>query len=65
MIAMTAFPCRRVIGMELEIVGGRFGRALAPGLRPNLGRGKVDNIRRRLKTGPMLAPETATTTTRC
>lgn len=54
MIAMTAFPCRRVIGMELRIAGDRFGRSLAPGLRPNLGRGKVANIRKRLLSEPVL-----------
>ncbi len=39
-IAMTGFPCRQVIGMELAIAGDRFGRALSPGLRPNLGAGQ-------------------------
>jgi phosphoserine phosphatase len=53
-IAMTAFPCRRVIGMELAVTGNRFGRALAPGLRPNLGRGKVANIHDRLESEPVL-----------
>ena len=51
-IAMTGFPCRRVIGMELAITGDRFGRALAPGLRPNLGWGKVANILSRLGAEP-------------
>jgi phosphoserine phosphatase len=54
-IDMTGFPCRRVIGMELKIAGDRFGRALAPGLRPNLGQGKVANIRRLLAGEPVLA----------
>ena len=54
MIAMTAFPCREVIGMELEIAGDRFAPALKPGLRPNLGPGKVANIRKRLPGGPVL-----------
>lgn len=54
MIAVTAFPCRQVIGMELKIAGNRFGRALAPGLRANLGRGKVANIRKRLENEPVL-----------
>jgi len=54
MIAMTFFPCREVIGMELKIAGDRFGRALAPGLRPNLGQGKVANIRKRLESEPVL-----------
>jgi hypothetical protein len=54
-IVLTGFPCRRVIGMELKIAGDRFGRALAPGLRPNLGQGKVANIRRRLAGEPVLA----------
>ncbi|MCU0236387.1 MAG: haloacid dehalogenase-like hydrolase [Acidobacteria bacterium] len=53
-IDLTGFPCRRVIGMELKIAGDRFGGALAPGLRPNLGRGKVANIRRRLGGEPVL-----------
>jgi len=54
MIAMTGFPCHQVIGMELEIAGGRFQGALLPGLQPNLGRGKVANIRRRLAREPVL-----------
>jgi phosphoserine phosphatase len=54
MIAMTAFPCRRVIGMELKTAGDRFGRSLEPGLRANLGRGKVANIRSRLESEPVL-----------
>ena len=54
MIATTSFPCRRVIGMELKIAGDRFGRSLATGLRPNLGPGKVANIRRRLPDEPVL-----------
>jgi hypothetical protein len=54
MIALTAFPCRHVIGMELKAAGDRFGRALAPGLRPNLGPGKVANIRKRLESDPVL-----------
>jgi phosphoserine phosphatase len=55
MIALTAFPCRQVIGMELALAGGRFGRGLQPGLRPNLGKGKVANIRNRLAREPVLA----------
>lgn len=55
MIAMTGFPCREVIGMELEIKDGRFGRRLKAGLKPNLGNGKVDNIRARLNHEPVLA----------
>jgi phosphoserine phosphatase len=54
MISAAAFPCRSVIGMELRIVDDRLGRSLAPGLRPNLGRGKVANIRRRLPVEPLL-----------
>ncbi len=54
MIAMTAFPCRQVIGMELALAGGRFGGGLKPGLRPNLGQGKVANIRGRLANEPVL-----------
>ncbi|HEX7503185.1 MAG TPA: HAD family hydrolase [Acidobacteriota bacterium] len=54
LIAVTAFPCRRVIGMELKIAGDRFGHSLAPGLRPNLGRGKVANIRKWLESEPVL-----------
>ncbi len=52
MIAMTGFPCREVIGMELAMAGSRFGPALKPGLRPNLGPGKVANIRSRLGNEP-------------
>jgi phosphoserine phosphatase len=55
MIAMTGFPCRQVIGMELEIAAGRFRNRLKPGLRPNLGQGKVANIRRLLAAEPVLA----------
>lgn len=54
MIAMTAFPCRRVIGMELKVSGDHFGRSLAAGVRPNLGPGKVANIRERLPGEPVL-----------
>ncbi len=54
-IAMTGFPCREVIGMELEIKNGRFGRKLKAGLKPNLGNGKVDNIRARLDREPVFA----------
>ncbi len=54
MIAMTSFPCRQVIGMELKVAGDRFGRSLAAGVRPNLGPGKVANIRRRLPGEPVL-----------
>jgi phosphoserine phosphatase len=54
MVAMTGFPCNSVIGLELKTAGGRFGRDLAPGLRPNLGRGKVTNIRGRLAGEPVL-----------
>jgi phosphoserine phosphatase len=55
MIALTAFPCRQVIGMELALAGGRFGGGLKPGLRPNLGKGKVANILSRLAGEPVLA----------
>jgi phosphoserine phosphatase len=54
MISLTAFNCQSVIGMELKVSDGRFGRSLAPGLRPNLGRGKVANIRGRLEGEPAL-----------
>jgi phosphoserine phosphatase len=54
MIAMTGFPCRQVIGMELKMVGSRFGHALKPGLHPNLAMGKVDNIRVQLAGEPVL-----------
>jgi len=54
MIAKTGFPCQQVIGMELEIAGGRLGRVLKPGLWPNLGKGKVANIRARLAGEPTL-----------
>jgi phosphoserine phosphatase len=54
MASLTAFPCQSVIGMELKVAGGRFGRSLAPGLRPNLGLGKVANLRRRLEGEPAL-----------
>ena len=55
MIAMTGFPCRQVIGMELEASGGRFRDAMKPGLRPNLGWGKVANLRSRFDREPALA----------
>ena len=54
MIAMTGFPCRHVIGMGLAIAGDRFGHVLEPGLRPNLGAGKVANIRALLEDEPVL-----------
>jgi len=54
MIAMTGFPCRRVIGMGLALAGDRFGRVLETGLRPNLGAGKVANIRALLENEPVL-----------
>jgi phosphoserine phosphatase len=54
MIAMTAFPCRRVIGMGLAIAGDHFGHIMEPGLRPNLGAGKVANIRALLEDEPVL-----------
>jgi hypothetical protein len=54
MIAVTAFPCRQVIGMELAVAGRRFAGALKPGLRPNLGAGKVLNLRSRLDREPAL-----------
>lgn len=53
-IALTGFPCRQVIGMELVVAGGRFGRTLKPGLKPNLGPGKAANIRARLGAEPVL-----------
>ena len=52
MIAMTGFPCRQVVGMELKVAGDRFDGAMAPGLRPNLGQGKVANLRSRLGREP-------------
>ncbi|HUU05896.1 MAG TPA: haloacid dehalogenase-like hydrolase [Patescibacteria group bacterium] len=54
MIAMTAFHCRRVIGMGPATAGNRFGLVLELGLRPNLGTGKVANIRNLLKNEPVL-----------
>jgi phosphoserine phosphatase len=54
MIALAAFPCQQVIGMELKVAGERFGRSLATGSRANLGKGKVANIRRRLAKEPAL-----------
>ena len=54
MIAMTGFPCRSVIGMGLAVAGDRFSHALEPGLRPNLGAGKVANIRSLLEGEPVL-----------
>jgi len=54
MIAMTRFPCRQVIGMELALFDGRFGRTLKPGMQPNLGHGKVVNLRARFKREPAL-----------
>ena len=53
-ISMTGFPCREVIGMELAMAGNRFGDTLKPGLRPNLGPGKVTNIRNRIDSEPAL-----------
>jgi phosphoserine phosphatase len=55
MIRMTGFPCQQVIGMELIMAGRHFGRKLKPGLRANLGAGKVANIRSQLGAGPVLA----------
>ncbi|MCG2810877.1 MAG: haloacid dehalogenase-like hydrolase, partial [Candidatus Aminicenantes bacterium] len=54
MIAMTGFPCRRVIGMGLAIENGCFGPHLQAGSLPNLGSGKVVNIRNRLENEPVL-----------
>lgn len=54
-IAVTGFPCSRVIGMELAQAGGRFSARPLPGLAPNLGAGKVANIRRLLAREPALA----------
>ncbi|MFH2108028.1 MAG: haloacid dehalogenase-like hydrolase [Chrysiogenia bacterium] len=54
MIAMTGFPCRRVIGMGLAVAGDRFGHVLEPGLQANLGAGKVANIRALLENEPVL-----------
>ncbi len=53
-ISLTGFPCREVIGMELAMAGGRFADTLKPGLCPNLGPGKVANIRKRLGSEPAL-----------
>lgn len=53
-VDMTGFPCRQVIGMELTMAGSRFGHAINPGLRPNLGLGKVVNIRQQLAGEPAL-----------
>jgi phosphoserine phosphatase len=55
MIVMTAFPCRRVIGMALPVSDGRFGAGLETGLRPNLGPGKVENIRFHIGREPVFA----------
>ncbi len=55
MVDVTGFPCRRVIGMELTMENGRFGAELQAGLLPNLGRGKVANIRKQLGREPVLA----------
>lgn len=52
MVAMAGFPCREVIGMELAVRHGRFAPALKPELQPNLGAGKVANIRVRLEREP-------------
>ena len=54
MVAVTGFPCRRVIGMGLATDGVRFGRTLEPGLAANLGAGKVANIRACLENEPVL-----------
>lgn len=53
-ISVTGFPCGRVIGMELAESGGRFTALPQPGLAPNLGAGKVANIRRLLASEPVL-----------
>jgi len=54
-IAVAGFPCSRVIGMELALAGGRFAGRILPGTEPNLGAGKVANIRRLLAREPVLA----------
>ncbi len=54
MIAMTDFPSRQIIGMELKMAGSRFGHTLKSGLQPNLGVGKVANIRGQLASEPVL-----------
>jgi phosphoserine phosphatase len=54
MIASTGFSCRQVIGMELAMAGSHFGDRIRPELRPNLGVGKVANIRQRLARDPVL-----------
>ncbi len=53
-IAVSGFPCRRVIGMELALAGGRFAARTLPGTAANLGAGKVANIRRLLAREPVL-----------
>ncbi len=40
------FPCQEIIGMDLEVRGGRFAAELKQGLLPNLGAGKTANLRR-------------------
>lgn len=52
--AGAGFPCDQVIGMELATRNGRFVARLAAGARPNLGAGKVANIRARLGRAPVL-----------
>jgi len=54
MIAVTGFTCQRIIGMALTIENGRFGPGLQAGLLPNLGSGKVANIRKQLEQEPAL-----------
>lgn len=51
--AGAGFPCDAVIGMELATRDGRFVARLAAGARPNLGAGKVANLRRRLGREPV------------
>jgi phosphoserine phosphatase len=53
-IAIAGFPCSRVIGMELALENGRFANRIPPGMAPNLGAGKVANIRRLLAMEPIL-----------
>ncbi len=53
MIAVTGFPCREVIGMELALAGMRFLDVLKPEWRPNLGAGKVHNLISRLDREPV------------
>lgn len=51
----TGFPAERVIGMAQELKNGILQNTLEPGLKPNFGVGKVENLRRLLPDEPVFA----------